>query len=86
MTLGIIVLFVGKRVNDVVGFLREFSIPEPVTGGLIFSVIFGLVFAATGTAVEFDLGARDCPAGLFLRHHRDQREPQGPVRLAASRW
>ncbi len=59
VTLGIIVLFVGKRVNDAVGFLREFSIPEPVTGGLIFSVIFGLVYAMSGVAVEFDLEARD---------------------------
>ncbi len=59
VTLGIIVLFVGKRVNDAIGFLREFSIPEPVTGGLLFSIVFGLVFAATGTAVEFDLKARD---------------------------
>ena len=42
-----------------VGFLREFSIPEPVTGGLIFSVLFGLVYASTGVAVEFDLEARD---------------------------
>jgi len=58
-TLGIIVLFVGKRLNDAIGFLREFSIPEPVTGGLLFSVLFGIVFAATGTAVEFDLQARD---------------------------
>ena len=33
VTLGIVVLFVGKRLNDAVGFLREFSIPEPVTGG-----------------------------------------------------
>jgi len=59
VTLGIIVLFVGKRVNDAVGFLREFSIPEPVTGGLVFSVLFGIVYAATGTAVQFDLSARD---------------------------
>ncbi len=59
VTLGIIVLFVGKRVNDAVGFLREFSIPEPVTGGLIFSVLFGLVYAMSGVAVEFDLEARD---------------------------
>jgi ESS family glutamate:Na+ symporter len=43
VTLGIIVLFVGKRINDVVVFLREFSIPEPVTGGLLFSILFGLV-------------------------------------------
>jgi ESS family glutamate:Na+ symporter len=58
-TLGIIVLFVGKRVNDVVSFLRELSIPEPVTGGLIFSILFGIVYAVTGIAVEFDLVARD---------------------------
>lgn len=59
VTLGIVVLFVGKRLNDAVGFLREFSIPEPVTGGLLFSVLFGIVYAATGVAVEFNLAARD---------------------------
>jgi ESS family glutamate:Na+ symporter len=59
VTLGIIVLFVGKRINDAVNFLREFSIPEPVTGGLLFSVVFGLAYAVTGVAVEFDLAARD---------------------------
>ena len=59
VTLGIVVLFVGKRINDAVGFLRELSIPEPVTGGLVFSVLFGIVYAATGVAVEFNLAARD---------------------------
>ena len=59
VTLGIIVLFVGKRLNDAVDFLREFSIPEPVTGGLLFSVFFGLVYAATAVEVKFDLAARD---------------------------
>jgi ESS family glutamate:Na+ symporter len=59
VTLGIVVLFVGKRLHDAVGFLREFSIPEPVTGGLLFSVLFGIVYALSGIAVEFMLGARD---------------------------
>ncbi len=59
LTLGIIVLFLGKRLNDGIGFLREFSIPEPVTGGLLFSLLFGLVYWASGVAVEFDLAARD---------------------------
>jgi len=59
VTLGIVVLFVGKRLNDRIAFLRELSIPEPVTGGLLFSVLFGIVYAATGVAVEFNLGARD---------------------------
>jgi glutamate:Na+ symporter, ESS family len=58
VTIGIVVLFVGKRVNDAVGFLREFSIPEPVTGGLLFSVLFGLIHAL-GITVQFDLAARD---------------------------
>jgi glutamate:Na+ symporter, ESS family len=59
ITLGIVVLFVGKRLNDAIGFLREFSIPEPVTGGLLFSILFGLVYAVSGVEVEFALGARD---------------------------
>ena len=59
VTLGIIVLFIGKRINNAVPLLREFSIPEPVTGGLLFSVIFAVVYAVTGVAVEFELAARD---------------------------
>ena len=58
-TFGIIVLFIGRRVNEKVSFLREFSIPEPVTGGLLLSIIFGILYASTGIAVEFDLAARD---------------------------
>ena len=59
VTLGIVVLFVGKRLNQVVPLLREFSIPEPVTGGLLFSVLFALAYFVTGVGVEFDLAARD---------------------------
>jgi ESS family glutamate:Na+ symporter len=59
VTIGIIVLFVGKRLNERVGFLSEFSIPEPVTGGLLFSVLFGLLYAASGIEVQFELRARD---------------------------
>ncbi|MEM0965322.1 MAG: sodium/glutamate symporter [Verrucomicrobiota bacterium] len=59
LTLGIVVLFIGKRINGSVRFLREFSIPEPVTGGLIASVLLGILYALTGTVVEFDLWFRD---------------------------
>lgn len=59
VTIGIIVLFVGKRINDAVGFLREFSIPEPVTGGLIFSLLIALLYVVSGLEIEFDLKARD---------------------------
>src|SRR5688572_10139940 len=59
VTLGIIVLFVGKRLNAGIGFLREFSIPEPVTGGLLVSLLATLVYGVSGVALDFELGARD---------------------------
>ncbi|NEX16321.1 MAG: sodium/glutamate symporter [Halochromatium sp.] len=59
VTIGILVLFVGKRLNDRIRLLRELSIPEPVTGGLLFSVLFALVYLGSGYAVEFELRARD---------------------------
>ena len=59
VTLGILVLFIGKRLNDSIRILQNFSIPEPVTGGLLFSILFGVVYAVSGVGVEFDLAARD---------------------------
>ena len=59
ITMGILVLFIGKRLNDVIPVLRNFSIPEPVTGGLLFSILFGLVYAVSGVEIEFELKARD---------------------------
>lgn len=59
VTIGIIVLFLGKKVNDSVQILREYSIPEPVTGGLICSVLIAVVYVITGVELEFNLAARD---------------------------
>ena len=59
VTIGIVVLFVGKRLNNAIPALREFSIPEPVTGGILFSVLFALIYLITGVGVEFELTARD---------------------------
>ncbi len=58
-TLGILVLFVGKRINENVAFLREFSIPEPVTGGLLFSLLTLLVYLFANVSISFELQARD---------------------------
>ena len=58
-TIGILVLFIGKRINDAVGFLREFSIPEPVTGGLLFSLLIALIYVVSDVAINYELGARD---------------------------
>ncbi len=59
VTAGIVVLFVGKALNQRVGLLREYNIPEPVTGGLLFSLAFGLVYFLAGVDLDFELTARD---------------------------
>jgi ESS family glutamate:Na+ symporter len=59
VTAGIVVLFVGKALNQRFALLREYNIPEPVTGGLLFAVAFGLVYFLAGVDLDFELTARD---------------------------
>jgi ESS family glutamate:Na+ symporter len=57
--LAILVLFLGKYIIGKTAFLRNFNIPEPVVGGLIASIIFGLLYAIFNLQFEFALGVRD---------------------------
>jgi glutamate:Na+ symporter, ESS family len=59
VTTGIVVLFVGKALNRRFSVLREYNIPEPVTGGLLFATAFWLLYLASGYQVSFELTARD---------------------------
>lgn len=59
VSLGIIVLFLGRQINNKVNILQEFSIPEPVTGGICFSILFAIVYAVSSVEVAFELKARD---------------------------
>jgi len=59
VTIGMVVLFAGKAINQRCGLLREYNIPEPVTGGLLFAIGFWVVQMASGIRVTFDLTARD---------------------------
>jgi len=58
-TVGILVLFAGKALNQRVGLLREYNIPEPVTGGLLFPLVFWALYLTSGYRLVFDLQARD---------------------------
>jgi len=57
--LAILVLFLGKYLIGKIAFLRDFNIPEPVVGGLIASIVFGLVYAFFNLQFEFALGVRN---------------------------
>ncbi len=52
--LGILVLFLGKYLNKKINFLRQFNIPEPVTGGLVASLFFGALYL-----LDFDISFSD---------------------------
>lgn len=59
LILAILVLFLGRLITRRWSLLTRYSIPEPVTGGLIASVAISGFVAATGTSITFDLGNRD---------------------------
>lgn len=59
LTMGIIVYFVGMKINRRVGFLREYNIPEPVTGGILASLAALTLFVITGVELNYDLSPRD---------------------------
>ncbi|WP_026960732.1 sodium/glutamate symporter [Aliagarivorans taiwanensis] len=57
--LGIIVLFIGRRLTKQINVLGQFNIPEPVSGGLLVSVLIALFYATSGYEISFDLRSRD---------------------------
>ncbi|MEM1277727.1 MAG: sodium/glutamate symporter [Pseudomonadota bacterium] len=59
LTLGIVVYFVGERLTKRIAFLRTYSIPEPVSGGLLAALLALGVVLVTGRTISFDLMARD---------------------------
>ncbi len=59
LTLGIIVLFAGIKVTDRIEFLQKYNIPEPVTGGIVASLLGLLAYLAFGLEIEFSLYVRD---------------------------
>ncbi len=58
-TLGIIVYFVGRSINRKFSVLREFNVPESVTGGLLAAGLFYGVYLISGLAIDFELAIRD---------------------------
>ncbi|WP_170331007.1 sodium/glutamate symporter [Ruegeria arenilitoris] len=58
-TLGIAVYLIGAEINARVALLRQFNIPEPVTGGLLASLVVLFLYLVAGIELTFDLASRD---------------------------
>jgi ESS family glutamate:Na+ symporter len=59
VTLGILVLFLGKTLNRRLRFLREYTIPEPVSGGLLVALVITVLHLIFGLEINFGMRARD---------------------------
>ncbi|MEM7452688.1 MAG: sodium/glutamate symporter, partial [Pseudomonadota bacterium] len=58
-TAGIAVFFAGMRMNKRIAILREYNIPEPVTGGLLAALLTLALYAVFDIELAFDLETRD---------------------------
>ena len=66
LIIAILVLFLGRLLNDRVRFFRDYNIPEPVTGGLLASLLVGLLYWVTEIEINFDMGNRDMLLVVFF--------------------
>ncbi len=66
--LAVAVWFVGTFINNRVAFLRRYSIPVAVTGGLLFSALTAFLHGAFDVTVTLDLHLRD-----LLERRRNKR-------------
>ncbi|TCL08625.1 ESS family glutamate:Na+ symporter [Shimia isoporae] len=65
-TVGFAVFLLGAGITRQVRLLREFNIPEPVTGGLIAAICFTIFTAISARAIDFDMQSRDYFLVLFF--------------------
>ena len=66
IVIGILVLFLGKYLNKKFEYLRQFNIPEPVTGGLVASLFFGLIYLIFNLEISFSNHYRDILLVVFF--------------------
>jgi ESS family glutamate:Na+ symporter len=59
LTIAIVVFFVGAGINNSIGPLRRWNIPEAVTGGLLAALVTLCAYRFFNIAIVFDLAARD---------------------------
>jgi ESS family glutamate:Na+ symporter len=66
LILAILTLFLGSFLTRRIGFLRHYNIPEPVTGGILVSVLVAIVHTAADFDIDFTLASRDVLLVVFF--------------------
>ncbi|WP_298975128.1 sodium/glutamate symporter [uncultured Roseobacter sp.] len=65
-TLGFIVFFLGALLTRRVSFLKNYNIPEPVSGGIAVAFLTWIWFSLTGREIVFEMDVRDYLLVLFF--------------------
>ncbi|MGI9401439.1 MAG: sodium/glutamate symporter [Rhizobiaceae bacterium] len=66
ITIGMIVFFAGAFLTRRIAFLRDYSIPEPVSGGLAAALAAWALYAWFDLEITYELGARDTLLVIFF--------------------
>lgn len=66
VTFGLVTYLLGEAINDRIPVFRRFSIPDPVTGGLLVAGLFYALHAGGIATVSFDTHARDILLLVFF--------------------
>jgi len=66
LILAVLVLFLGRFLNEKIRFLQHYNIPEPVTGGIIASLLFSFIYFILDITINFDLKQRDILLVIFF--------------------
>ena len=66
VAVGITVFFLGAFLTRHVAFLRNYNIPEPVSGGIAAALITWAAYAWFGTQIDFELETRDHLLVIFF--------------------
>lgn len=64
--LGVLALIIGRFINGKVGFLSRICIPDPVTGGLVISLLTLAVKSVCGLEISFDTSIQDVCMLIFF--------------------
>lgn len=83
--LAVAVWFVGTFITNRVAFLRRYSIPVAVTGGLLFSGLTALLHGAFDVTVTLDLRLRDLLL-LSSSPRSDCRQTSACFWMVGKRW
>jgi len=66
LVIALLILFLGYFFNSKIAFLRDNNIPEPVVGGIVFSLFSALAYTAFSINFQFDMSLKNPLMTMFF--------------------